>query len=126
MSRKKTGIKVVKKDPVEEALVGIAREALRAPIAPAAGMALGISAFMGILAVQKYMPSMRGILSRTVTRIMQEADIMAALRGQAPQVVPLPWPFQSHPEAAAPRSPINERQLGRSEVINEIARGKMN
>jgi hypothetical protein len=123
VKKKKT---VLRKDPVEEALVGIAREALRAPITPAAGMALGISAFMGILAVQKYMPSMRGVLGRTVTRIMQEADIMAALRGQPAQVVPLPWPFSSHPEAAQPRRPINERQLGRSEVINEIARGKMN
>jgi len=129
MGRKKT---VVKKDLVEEALVGIAREAFRMPIKPATGMVLGVGAMVGLIAVQKYAPRMAGLVGRVVERMtahvrllsaMQEHDAaLAALRGHEAAAGAL----GIHPEAAEPRTPIDERQLGRSEVINEITRGKMN
>lgn len=117
--------------PLENAMTELGKAVLDSRMKPTTKALVGIGALVGIYAVNRFLPGFLSNASRAALQAAYQAreNFVVKLEKTVAQIATHPsTPYKkAHPEAAEPiTTRINERQLGRSEVIREISRGRMN
>lgn len=125
-NRKKTQDPIVR--PLENAMTELGKAVLDSRMKPTTKALVGIGALVGIYAVNRFLPGFLSTANRAALQAAYQAreTLVIKLEKTVAKITATPL-TKVHPEAAEPvTTRINERQLGRSEVIREISRGKMN